>query len=438
MKRGYERDPPALPRSLWGETAPPPMPLEPLGGSVRTQVAVVGAGYTGLSCALHLRERSVECIVLEAREPGWGASGRNNGQVIPGLKLDPDDVLCLHGDRGERMVRASGDAPALVFDLVRRYGIDCEAVNKGWIQPAHSTRALRAAERRFEQWRKRGAAVEWIDATHVPEVLGTRYYKGAWKDLRGGSVNPLAYARGLTRAAAALGAVLHPETPVESLDCAGGAWRLKTSRGDVTAEQVVIATNAYSDDVLTQLGSTIVPIRSAQVASAPLTPEQVSAILPGGECASDTRRLLTSFRITPGRHLVMGGAGATGGDYEPPMVRALHRTAAEMFPQLGTIPWRHAWSGVWAVTADHLPHLHEPAPGVFAALGCNGRGIALTTLWGRMLAERISGARAEELPFPLTQPQPVRFGRLHRWGIPLVVTTRRLLDAYDRRVVSEK
>lgn len=432
MKRGYERDPAALPRSLWAETAVPLPAGEPLNGSVRTQVAIVGAGYTGLSCALHLRERGIDCLVLEAREPGWGASGRNNGQVIPGLKLDPDDVVRLHGEPGERMVRASAEAPALVFELVRRYGIECEAVNNGWIQPAHSTRALRAIERRFAQWHQRRAAVEWIDAARVPEVLGTRYYKGAWKDLRGGSVNPLGFARGLARAAAALGAVIHTQTPVESLERAGSGWRLRTPHGDVAAEQVVIATNAYSDDVLAQLGSTIVPIRSAQVASAPLTAAQAAAILPSGECASDTRRLLTSFRITPGSHLVMGGAGATGGDYEPPMVRALHRAADEMFPQLGAIRWGHAWSGVWAVTADHLPHLHEPAPGVFAALGCNGRGVALATLWGRMLAERISGARAEELAFPLTQPQPVRFGRLHRWGIPLVVHTRRLFDAYDR------
>ena len=247
-------------------------------------------------------------------------------------------------------------------------------------------------------------------------MLGTSWYKGAWRDLRGGSVNPLAYARGLARAATDLGAVIHVCTPVDSLRRTDNRWSLKTPQGQITAEHVVIATNADSDDALTQLGSTIVPIRSAQVASAPLTREQAASILPGHECASDTRRLLTSFRVTPGRQLVMGGAGATAGADELPMVRALHRTAAEMFPELGPIPWRFAWSGVWAVTADHLPHLHEPAPGVLAALGCNGRGIALTTLWGRMLAERIAGAHADRLPFPITSPQPVRFPRSHRWG----------------------
>lgn len=432
VTRGYERDPAGLPCSLWAEISPPVLPLRPLSGAIRTDVAIIGAGYTGLSCALHLRERGIECVVLEAREPGWGASGRNNGQVIPGLKLDPDDAVRLHGERGERMVRASGEAPQLVFDIVRRYGIACDAVTKGWIQPMHSDKALRAARSRFEQWQKRGAAVEWIAPASAHAVLGTAWYKAAWKDARGGSLNPLAYARGLARAAVERGAVIHTHTPIESLSQAGDLRVLNAPGGKVSAEQVVIATNAYSDDVLAPLGSTIVPVRSAQVASAPLTESQAASILPGGECASDTRRLLTSFRLTPGRHLVMGGAGATGGRYEPPMIEALHRTAAEMFPQLGRIPWQFAWSGVWAVTGDHLPHLHEPAPGVLAALGCNGRGIALATLWGRMLAERIAGVHADALPFPVTPSQPVRFGGFHRWGIPLIVTARRVLDAYDR------
>ena len=114
------------------------------------------------------------------------------------------------------------------------------------------------------------------------------------------------------------------------------------------------------------------------------------------------------------------------------MVKALHRTAAEMFPQLGEIPWRYAWSGVWAVTGDHLPHLHEPFVGVLAALGCNGRGIALATLWGKTLAERIAGAPADSLPFPVTRLEPVRFGRFQRWGIPFIVGARGMLDAWDR------
>lgn len=433
MIRGYERDPEALPRSLWAASAPALIPLAPLGGSLATDVAIIGAGYTGLSCALHLRERGIDCVVLEAREPGWGASGRNNGQVIPGLKLDPDDLERLHGERGKAMVRASGDAPRLVFDLIRHHDIDCEAVNNGWIQPVHSTRALHGAERRMRQWERRGAPVEWLPDAEIERILGTRWYVAAWRDRRGGSVNPLAYARGLAKAASAASAAIYSQTPVDTLERAADGWSLKTSRGTVTARQVVIATNAYSDDLLTPLGSTVVPIRSAQVATAPLDERLAATILPGGECASDTRRLLTSFRITPQRHLVMGGSGATGGSYEPPMVSALHRTAAEMFPQLGDIPWQYSWSGVWAITTDHLPHLHEPAPGLYAALGCNGRGIALATLWGKLLAQRIAGAKADELPFPVTVPKRLILGPLHRWGIPLVIATRRLLDAYDRK-----
>ena len=438
ITRGYERDPAALPRSLWAESAPPLIPLDSLDGSCRAAVLIVGAGYTGLSCALHLREHGIACVVLDAREPGWGASGRNNGQVIAGLKVDPDEVERLHGERGRRMVHASGDAPRLVFELIRRYAIDCEAVNNGWIQPIHSDKARAAAERRCLQWQGRGVRVEWLDRAALPTVLGTSWYIGAWKDFRGGSVNPLAYARGLAKAATALGARIHPHTPVDAITRSGAAWKIATTRGHIVAEHVVVATNAYSDDRLAALASSVIPMRSAQVATPPLREEEAASILPGGECASDTRRLLTSFRITPGRQLVMGGAGATGGDDERPMVNALHRAAATMFPQLGRIQWSYAWSGVWCITADHLPHVHETAPGMYAALGCQGRGVALATLWGKVLADRIADVPPDELPFPVTAPQPFRLAKLHRLGIPLVVAGRRILDAYDRSVTKRR
>jgi glycine/D-amino acid oxidase-like deaminating enzyme len=423
-----------LPRSLWAATAIAAPPTAAAQGDRKADVAIIGAGYTGLSAALHLAERGLDVAVLEAAETGWGASGRNNGQVIPGMKLDPDEVEAHYGtETGGRLAKWAGDAPALVFDLIERHAIVCAPVRSGWIQPAYTRAAVRTIEARWSQWARRGADVHLIDAKDLPALLGTEAFFGAWLDRRGGSIQPLSYARGLAAAAIKAGARVFTRSMVVSMQRDAAGWTLKTPAASIQARHDVVATAAYATDLVPGLKRSFVPVRTAQVATRPLTPNVLKTILPGRQVASDTRRLLTSFRISPDGRLVMGGSGATGGPHLVSLEGWLHRAADELFGRLAKLNWDFGWSGYFAVTTDHAPHIHEPDPSLLIALGCNGRGIALSTAMGRLLAERILGRDARELEIPITRMRPVHFHAFRKIGIAAATAAKRAQDAADRR-----
>jgi glycine/D-amino acid oxidase-like deaminating enzyme len=417
-------------------TAPPGPATGPLRGDASAEITVVGGGYLGLSAALHLAEAGRSVIILDAAEPGWGASGRNNGQVIPGLKLDPDEVVARLGPGiGERFVRWSGEAPSLVFDLIARHGLACQSGRFGWIQPAYTPAAVTKIAARCAQWRSRGAPVEMIDAAALGTALGTSQYFGAWIDRRGGWLNPLAYAREMAIAAIRNGAILHSYTQAERLEqVSGQGWIVHTATGSIRCDRVVVATAAYTGkELIPGLTESIIPLRSAQAATRLLSSNIAASILPGRQAASDTRRLLASFRITPDQRLVMGGSGATGGNEHGGLFAALHKTARELFGHLGELEWEFGWSGLLALTMDHLPHLHEPAAGLITALGCNGRGIAVSTAMGKIISDRLLGAAEESLPIPLTPIQEIPLRRFWKLGVATATHAKRLMDAVDRR-----
>lgn len=420
----------ALANSMWTATAGPAPPCPPLEGELESEVAIVGGGYTGLSAALHLAERGIGAVLLEAHRPGWGASGRNGGQVIPGLKEDPDEVERLLGPTfGRRAIRLSAAAADLVFELIARHGIACDAVRAGWIQPAPDEAGVALQQARVRQWQRRGAPVEWLDRAAVSEALGTGLYRGGLLDRRGGSVQPLAYAQGLAAAAAAAGARICGGSPAVRIERRGEGWRVATRRGAVHARTVLVCTNGYSDGLVPGLARTVVPVTSVQVASAPLSANLRRSILPGGEAASDTRRLLVYFRLDAAGRLVIGGRGAYGERAVRAAQARLARLARRMFPQLpDDLPFEHAWGGLVALTENHLPQLCEPAPGLVAAGGYNGRGIAMATAMGRVLADKASGVPDAELDFPLTRLRPIPFHALRRPAVALAVAAKAVRD----------
>ncbi|MBV7427365.1 MULTISPECIES: FAD-binding oxidoreductase [unclassified Acidovorax] len=418
-----------LPETVWRRTAPDLIHCPPLQGHVRTDVVIIGGGFTGQMAAITLREQGVSVVVLDATEPGWGASGRNNGQVIPGFKWDPEQLIAEYG-KSEEFVAWGGDAPDLVFETIERYAIACNPVRNGWIQPAYTDVGAASIERRVKQWKSRGAPVEMLDSATLPQVLGTPIFQAGWLDRRGGSVNPLAYARGLAKVAAQLGASVHSRTAATALRKDGSRWIVECSTGaKVDASKVIVATAAYADGLVPGLSTAMVPVRTAQVATAPLSDSMLKAILPGRQCASDTRRLLTSFRLSPDNRLVMGGSGATATLDHSSIVTRLHAAAKEMWEHLGPLQWEYAWSGFFAVTNDHLPHIHETADGVICALGCNGRGIGISTAIGKLLAERTAGADLTSMPLAPSRMKPFAF---HAFRVPGVAVATRYHGLRDR------
>jgi glycine/D-amino acid oxidase-like deaminating enzyme len=255
--------------NLYRDTAERPLPTPPLEGDVRADVMVVGGGFTGLSTALHLAEKGAKVILLEAEEPGWGASGRNGGQVNPGLKHDPDIVERDFGaDLGGRMNALAGAAPGQVFDLIERHGISCEARRNGTLRAA--ARATHAARIRasVEQWVRRAAPIELLEGAALAGAVGTDRYVAAMFDRRGGDLNPLSYARGLTRAAVLAGASVYGGSRAMSVTSQGRDWKVATRLGQATAENVVLATNGYTDDLWPGLRRSVVPLFGATAASA--------------------------------------------------------------------------------------------------------------------------------------------------------------------------
>ncbi|SVD71135.1 uncharacterized protein METZ01_LOCUS423989, partial [marine metagenome] len=232
--------------------------------------------------------------------------------------------------------------------------------------------------------------------------MGDDRYHGGWIDKRGGGVQPLSYARGLAKTAQMRGARVHGASPVTSLNRGRTGWRLVTPSGVLTANKVILATNGYTDHLWPGLAKSIIPLYSVQVATAPLGENFRSKILGGGEVLSDTRRVLWYFRMDNHGRLIMGGGGSA---YETGTVKvydSLKDRARTLFPEAGDIEFEFSWNGKVAVTTDHYPHLHELAPNLYAGLGYNGRGVAMATMMGRILADRILGTEDPEFEFATT------------------------------------
>ena len=255
-------------------------------------VVVVGGGIMGLSTALHAVRLGMSVQVLEAGEIGQGASGLNGGQVIPGLKYDPEWLLEHFGEeRGEALVNFAASTADAVFELIRDEQLSVPFAQKGWIQAAHTEVALKAAANRDRQWRARGADVKLLSATEIASMTGARGYLGGWHDRRAGVIDPLAYTSELARVAAAAGVRIAERQRVVRLTNAADIWRISTENGaELQAKAVVLATNAYTDGLIPGLAETIVPLHSFQIATAPLPPDLAATILPEGQAVSQPRQ----------------------------------------------------------------------------------------------------------------------------------------------------
>jgi glycine/D-amino acid oxidase-like deaminating enzyme len=419
----------ALPPSLYADTAVPPAVTPALDVDRNVSVAIIGGGYAGLSTALHLAEQGTEAIVLEAREPGLGASGNNGGQLNPGLKLDPDAIEATFGaDLGGRMIAFAYNTPGFTLDLIRRLGIACAARQNGTLRAAYHETHAAAVETTAEQCMLRGMPVSVLDRDALRETTGTDRYVRAMFDARGGDVQPLNYARGLARAALAAGASIHGQTPATSLRREAGRWRIETPAAVVGAEKVLIATNGFTDDLWPGLRRTIVPVFSSIAATEPLPDPIARQIMPTRSVLYESGHITVYYRIDASNRLLMGGRGPMRWIKDPSSVAYLTRYATRLWPALEGIRWTHGWNSRLAMTADHYPHVHEPGPGALAYLGCNGRGVALATAMGQQLAKRLVGGETAEIDMPITGLKPIRFHALWPVAVKGVVLYGRIRD----------
>ena len=395
---------------LWYYTSPESsLSLDTLRGDHTADIVVIGGGITGLSTALHLAEAGTDVVLIEAGEIPSGGSGRNVGLVNAGLWIPPDDICQALGEQdGERANAILGGAPAEVFGLIERHGIECDATRTGTLHLAHNAKGERELVRRIEQFQQRGAPVELLEGEACRHKVGTRRIRRALLDHRAGTINPAAYTRGLARAAASVGARLHEHSGATGIMRQGSDWRVITAEGSVTAPRLVIATNAYTEDHWNQVRQHFFPGHFFQVASHPLPDEIAGDILPERQGAWDTRMVLSSMRRDAEGRLILGSLGKGEGRPQAYVRGWADRVQRHYFPQLGQVDWECTWTGRVAFTPDHTLRLFEPAPGILAACGYNGRGVTTGTVVGKGFAHYLIHGEDALMPLPLRVPKPVR------------------------------
>ena len=384
--------------SLWRASAPAAPLLDQLNVDIEADVAIVGGGFTGLSTALHLAKLGFSVALVEAEEIGFGGSGRNVGLANAGLWLEPDELdRQLGPEAGRILYDALAVAPDYVFSLIKEYGIECEATRNGTLHCGVGKTGLQQLQRRCEQMQRRGAPVELLSADQAQTRIGSEKFNSALFDPRAGTIQPLGYARGLARAALQEGASLFDYSPVDNIQPDGDAWLVKTARGSIKADRVVLATNAYGEHGVKEQARKFVPIFYSQLATKPLSDKELDIILPNKEGCWDTCTVMSSFRMDQRGRLVFGGMGGE---------RHYHKSWAsqrvkELWPVLQKVEWEYTWSGKIAYSEDHLPHCQQLQRGLFSVAGYSGRGIGPGTVMGKELAEWFAGQR-ENLSTPMT------------------------------------
>jgi glycine/D-amino acid oxidase-like deaminating enzyme len=424
------------PNSLWAAVTPSGPDLPELVGSAAADVVVIGGGFTGLSTALHLREAGVDVAIVEAMEPGWGASGRNNGQVIPTLsRPDPDDIVAKHGAAGERFVALLRDSAQTLFDVIRRHQIQAEQEQNGWIQPVHSPGRIKIAERRVRQWSKFGASVELLSRDRVRAMLGSDAWFGGFWNKSGGHINPLALSRGLARVVLDQGGRIYGRSPAISFERRNDRWVVKTEKGEVSGRALILATNAYtgefSKSLMPDIAHEVMPVLSWQMATQPLSEAARQTIIPGRQAMSDTHGELYFARYDARNRLVTGGAVIGPGNKVARIKQRVGERLQRLWPQIGAIEFDYVWNGYVGMTTDFLPRIHRLGPDAYGWTGCNGRAVALSIALGDELAKAARGIPQGDLALPLSDPAPIAAHGLLRRLAPWMLMVYRRRDARE-------
>jgi len=409
-------------QSFYAATGLPQPQRQALQGTVSADVCVVGAGYTGLSAALHLAEAGYKVVVLEAARVGWGASGRNGGQIVHSYSRDLDVIEARYGTTQASALGAMAfEGAQIIRERVARYAIDCH-LKDGGLFAALDPQQLKHLEKQKKLWERYGhTGLALLDAPATEKEVGTSCYVGALHDATGGHIHPLRLAQGEAQALESLGGIIYEQSPVTRIDRQDPAI-VYTEKGQVNARFVIVACNAYIGDLEPQLSAHAMPCGTQVVATEPLG-SRWAEILPSEMCVEDCNFLLDYFRLSDDRRLVYGG-GVIYGARDPAHIDTVIRPKLEKtFPQLKGIRFDYAWTGNFQLTLSRLPEVGRLSSTVYYSHGCSGHGVTFTHLIGRLLSEVIQGQaerfsafeQLPHLPFPGGRMLRVPFTALGAW-----------------------
>ena len=400
---------------LWAKTAPPGLPTPPLDGNADADVAIVGAGYCGLTAALHLAAAGRSVVVVEAEEPGFGGSGRNNGHCVPDWTWQqPSQIDARFGARGDRVNNLQGDAADLVFSLIRDHQIECEAVQSGTLTVVRRQKNVAALRAKHDHWARLGKRVRWVEPADMGTYIASDAFAAALLFEDGGHLNPMAYCRGLAAAAMKAGARVHGKSPATKLDRQGGRWRVTTPGGQVTAASVLLATNAHRHNLWPGLDSAYYIIRAVGVATEPLPEDVRRAVLPRDNNVQELHhpRYFYFYFDGAGRLLTGGGAGL-GIDQSAAQVGAwVGAEISRLFPDLGPLRFEHYWQGLIDMAPKRFAGVHRLADDLYTAIGFSGRGVPTATAVGRDIAAMLIAGDEDAMALPLTPLPRAPFARL--------------------------
>lgn len=391
-----------------------PQPARPaLRGSVEADVCIVGAGYTGLSSALHLAEAGFKVVVLEAAQVGWGASGRNGGQLVHSYSRDLDVIEARYGANTARTLGSMAfEGARIIQDRIRRYAIDCH-YKPGGVFAAITDKQVHQLEHHKKLWERYGhQQLEMLDARAAEQAVGTRRYRAALLDRSTGHMHPLRLAQGEAQAFESLGGVIHERTAVTKIE-RGEVAVVHTAQGQVRARFVIVACNAYVGDLEPRLAAHSMPCGTQVVATEPLG-ERFPEILSSDYCVEDCNFLLDYFRLSADRRLIYGG-GVIYGARDPQHVESIIRPKLlKTFPQLKGVRIDYGWTGNFLLTLTRLPEVGRLSPNIYYSHGCSGHGVTFTHLIGKVLSEVIGGQAQRFDAFAQLPHYPFPGGRLLR------------------------
>lgn len=375
--------------SYYAATAPDTPERPPLAGDIRADVCIVGGGFTGLSAALELANKSLRVVLLEAERVGFGASGRNGGQLINGYSRSLDVIGKRYGEDAERGLGAMAlEGAALIRERVATYAIDCDLVDGGFVAALN---AKQLAELRHEAavWRRHGhAAPHIVERGDVLDIVRTERYVGGLVDPLSGHFHPLKFLLGEAAAFERAGGTIHEHSRVTKLE-EGDQSIVRTATGSVTAYAVLLCGNAYLGDTVPALTARVMPVSSQIIVTEPLG-DRASDLLPQNHCVEDANYILDYYRRTADDRLLYGG-GVIYGGFDPASITGKIRPAMlKTFPALADVNIDYAWSGIFALTLTRIPQIGRLSPNVYFSHGDSGHGVTTTQLLGKLLGEAVT------------------------------------------------
>ena len=403
--------------SYYAATANPAPSRPPLQGEARTDVCIIGAGFTGISAGLHLAEHGAQVTILESAQVGWGASGRNGGQIVNGYSRDLDVIATRYGQQAaENLGSMALEGGQIIRDRVARYNINC-ALTPGGAITAFTPRQLRHLEHSKKTWESHGhTTLQITDKPGLAGYVATNRYIGGLIDPLGGHIHPLNLVLGQAAAFEALGGTIHEHSRATAITPSS----VQTATGRVTASHILVCGNAYLSPLLhTEIGSKIMPVSSQVMATEPLEPARLAALLPANYCIEDSNYFLDYYRRTEDHRLLYGGGTVYGGADPASIEAKLRPLMLKTFPSLAGIRADYAWSGNFALTLPRIPHVGRLTPTTLFSHGDSGHGVTTTHLLGRLLAEATLGHPARFDAFASLPYLPFPGGRALR--VPLTV-----------------